>query len=298
MNIPAELWKNHFPKGEKILVTGASGWFGISAMNLLLQTDAQIMPISSDGRRIDFKGVEFDTFRWDPKLIQAFKPTTIFDFAFLTREKLSQIPETAFIETNNEIIKRAFWAFRLPSVSRIIGISSGAALSRGIEKKSDTKDPYANLKAEYEERFLELQGELGFTGRLVRAWSVSGRYCRKPESFAFSNFIEQARSGKIEIQSNRRVFRRYVSIDDLLSVALFTESIDPEVLDGGGELLELGDLAKKIVNHVNPEAKIQRNLDSSLEPDCYYSDNQSWEAALALSNFNQTSIENQIKNYS
>jgi nucleoside-diphosphate-sugar epimerase len=275
---------------------GASGWFGISAMNLLLQTEAQILPISSDGRRIEFRGVSFDTIRWDPTLIQAFNPTTVFDFAFLTREKLKQMSETSYSELNHVLIRRALWAIRLPSISRAIGFSSGAVGSNTIGEESSTKDLYATLKTIYEEKFLDLQSELAFTGRLVRAWSVSGKYCTKPESFAFASFVQQVQAGKIDIQSKSKVFRRYVSIEDVLTLALLNANTEPLVLETGGELVELGELAEKIVETLNPSAVIKRTLDLSLEPDCYHSDNTSWEAAVLSSNFKQTSLENQIRN--
>lgn len=296
MNTQVEHWRRNFNKSDRVLVTGASGWFGISAMSLLLQTEAQIMPVSSDGRRVDFKGVSFDTFRWDQGLIKTFQPTTIFDFAFLTREKLRDLPEAEYVEANNKLMERIFWALRLGSVSRVFGLSSGAAIKSISPRSLGARDTYGELKANYEEKFLELQNELSFSGKLIRAWSVSGKYCTKPESFAFSSFVKQAQAGKVDILSNRKVFRRYVSIEDSLTLALLNATTDPTVLDTGGELVEIGELAEKIVASLNPQAEIQRTLDLSLEPDCYYSDNRSWEAALSFSNFKQTSIENQIQN--
>lgn len=296
MNTSVEHWRSLFTKGEKVLVTGASGWFGISAMKLLMQTEAQVMPVSSDGRRVDFKGVSFDSLQWDQKLIENFQPTTIFDFAFLTREKLRDLPEAEYVDVNHKLMERTFWALRLGSASRVIGLSSGASMNSSSARSPKARDIYGELKAEYEEKFLEKQNELLFSGKLIRAWSVSGKYCTKPESFAFSSFIEQAQAGKVDILSKRKVFRRYVSIDDVLTVALLSATTEPTVLETGGELLELGELAEKIVEYLNPNAVIQRTLDLSLEPDSYHSDNTSWKAAIALSNYMETSLANQILN--
>ena len=53
--------------------------------------------------------------------------------------------------------------------------------------------------------------------------------------------------------------------------------VGPATIDGGGELVEMAELAGRIAAVVNPDATITRDHVDPRDPDRYHSDGQDWE---------------------
>jgi hypothetical protein len=66
------------------------------------------------------------------------------------------------------------------------------------------------------------------------------------------------------------------------------------VFDTGGDLIEIGDLAKLVVELVNPNAKIHRQIDPGLPSDDYHSDNSDWENLVGVKLLSEDSTREQI----
>lgn len=278
-----------FAPGARVLVTGANGWFGRSTLNVLSEYDVEIYATSSKNTRLALGDREFTVRLWDEKSIEAFKPTAVIDCAFLTKERLSDYAIEDYFATNRLLISRARWLTKLPSVKQFIGFSSGARLT-------DPTSPYGILKAEYEseiETSALRKPDLGAV--IARAWSVSGRLVTKPTLFAFSDFILQAETGLIRVSSEGLVNRRYVSIEDLVLVSgALAREPGFQILDSGGELVELGQLAQKVSDALNPKAEVTRQLTPGYPENNYYSDNSSWLTACEKLGYSPSTIHNQI----
>jgi UDP-glucuronate decarboxylase len=259
---------------DRVLILGYSGWFGSSASELLTRTGAQILGSNSRGLRMITDG---------PKNIYAsmfqgckeFEPNIVIDSAFLTREKIQVLGAEAYISINKTLIQQALEISELKSVERFIGISSGAA--KGPLTSTPLallEDPYGALKSEYENLLVTSGSRVKEGAVLLRAWSMSGPHVRNPELFAFFDLIKQSKSRIMKIGSNAHVYRRYSDVEDLLAVGL-ASTTGGLAVDSGGELIEIGELARIIREVLGSTARIHREVTSS-EDDHYYSEGDCW----------------------
>jgi hypothetical protein len=67
-----------------------------------------------------------------------------------------------------------------------------------------------------------------------------------------------------------------------------------QILDSGGELVELGQLAEMVIEKLNPKAEFQRQLRPGYPENNYFSDNSSWLAACEKLEFLPRGIYAQI----
>lgn len=281
---------DNFAPGGRVLVTGANGWFGRSALHALREYDVEVYATSNRTTSLVVGGREFAVRPWDENSINNFEPAAVIDCAFLTKELLPEYAIEDYFATNRLLIARANWLANLPSVKHFIGFSSGARLT-------DPTSPYGRLKAEYE---LEIEASARrkpeLAAVIARAWSVSGRFVTKPSLFAFSDFILQAETGVIRVSSQGLVNRRYVSIEDLVLVSSgLAREPGFQILDSGGELVELGQLAQKVIETLNPKAQVQRKLSPGYPENNYHSDNASWLTACEKLEFSPSGIYRQIE---
>lgn len=292
-----EFLSSRLSKEHRVVVLGASGWVGQTAVLLLQRLGIDFLAIGSINRNIQTPFGVLKILMFDSKVISDFAPTLILDFAFLTREKIDEYGVQRFVLENQKLINQGIWCFSLESVKFGVATSSGAALMPSEHHlRTFGRDYYSELKKETELRYLEAAQSSGKAITIMRPWSVSGPLVTKVHGFAFSDFAFQAlSSNKISIKSNRPVFRRYVFIEELiiLSIASAQEGLT-SVLDSGGELIELSDLANLISAELG-KVEIERSLDLSLPGDNYFSDNKSWQDALGKFNFEASGLRLQIQ---
>lgn len=266
-----------------VLVLGASGWFGHTFLGLL---DPQIPVMACASSRRD----QYVT--WDYEQVQDFKPTVVANFAFLTRDRISEFGFERFIEINSSLTENFIKAAQLPSVRAALTVSSGAAVAFPLDLATN---PYGVLKKREEDAALELVTESRAIV-VARAWSVSGPDVQSPGNYAFSEMILQAKSGAIEVNSSQPVFRRYVSVADFLAVSMARlRSGWSGTIDSGGELIEVGELAARVRRLVNSRASISRVELTSTEPSIYASDNDSWQEACSEARITPADIDEQIR---
>ena len=229
-------------------------------------------------------------------IIESFEPTIVIDTAFVTREKLPALGHKAYVETNQKLIDQSLAIAALPSVRKYIGFSSGATVHlAGHASFSLEENPYAAQKRIYESRIEEIAGSLQVDVSVARVWSVTGSYCTKPESFAFTDLIAQAKRGLIEIYSKHIVYRRYCAVEDVLAVAMLPKKPGSNsIFNSGGELIELSELAKLIVKLVSPAADIRCQVNPDLPSDNYHPDSEDWEELVKFAGLAFDSISNQV----
>jgi nucleoside-diphosphate-sugar epimerase len=292
----AALWRGSLGASDRVLVLGATGWFGRTATALLQQALSASLLVASRARSFDIADKPATCSAWDWDEVQAFAPTVIVDCAFLTRDLVSQMTLSEYVSRNRALTDRMLAASGIHSVQRVITISSGAAVYPVDALSQPLADnPYGRLKREAEQQLTELGLSRGIRTVIARAWSVSGAFVQKPRSYALSDMILQARTGTIEIAATTPVFRRYTGVDDLLALAL-AHAVEGgrSVIDSGGQLVEMMGLAEAVVAAVNPAATINRAEVAGGEPNTYHSDDLSWQGACAEIAFAPATLRQQI----
>lgn len=270
---------------ERILILGANGWFG-KTFRSMLDESVPCLFISS----VEAEGSR----QWDQEIVQNFKPTLVANFAFKTRHKLSSIPRAQYISENLELLKRLEFASNLTSVKAIVTVSSGAATHPLAQQGLKSVEIYGALKKLEEEVVKEAKTDQR-ASIILRAYSVSGPFVRDKRKYAFSSFIDDAARGeKIVINSPMAVFRRYISVGDLLLVALIRASQGwSGVIESGGQLLEIEDLARLISASLGGSVT-GRTVNTAMKPDYYFSDNMSWEQNITELGFEPLTLLEQI----
>jgi nucleoside-diphosphate-sugar epimerase len=290
------IFRNALQPSDRILISGGSGWFGNTAIAMTKTANLPYMVTGSTARNLILDGDKEKIESHHIAKIAAFKPTVVIDAAFLTREKVAVLGPDKYVEINRSLIKISLEMAGLSSVRKYVGFSSGAAFHlAGQNSFSLADNPYAALKRSYEEQMLEIDHSLGAEISIPRVFSVTGAYVSKPELFAFSNLIIQARSGVMEIHSKNKIFRRYSPVEDIIALAVAQAKQENGVIfDTGGEMLEIGELANQIKRELYPDALIRRELSPSLPVDDYQSDNTQWSRIASLHGLDQASISEQI----
>jgi nucleoside-diphosphate-sugar epimerase len=287
---------NPFSDLRKVAILGATGWVGRTALKLLRDSDSQVMLFASRSRTEELNGARQVVHEVNLSKLREFKPELVLDAAFLTRDKLDEMSVENYIRANSSIINLSLDIQQLPSVRQFIGFSSGASLGGPSlhSKETENADPYGSLKRRYEDALLS-NSRLSDKTKIARIWSVSGPLVTKPHLFAFSQFIRQALEGEVVIEAAHKVWRRYVDLEDFIRVAISASLDSSRVLDSGGDLLELHELAEKVFWTLDLPVQISRRVEVSSIPDEYYSSNYGWNQALAETGFVPKTIEEQIR---
>lgn len=278
---------------DRVLVLGASGWFGSTAVEIAQEKGATIMVRTSRGSRTLGSDTELEAVKEFQACI-TFEPSVVIDCAFETRHKISSYGSREYLRINSELMNQAFKLQRLSSVRRFIGISSGAALpylnNPGLNPSIDL---YGFQKAHYEKMLNSKRSGNRRNTVLLRPWSMSGKHCKNPGIYALFDFISQSRGESISIKSDTLVYRRYTDVDDFLRVGLMAP-IGEEVIESGGELVELAELASTVIETLGSKAVIDRkNTPHGIHS--YHSDNVSWTSMSHITGFQPKSLREQIK---
>ena len=224
---------------------------------------------------------------WDIEEVWKFAPTWVVNFAFLTPDRLEAVGLDDFVRVNSELTRQFLASLELPTVRCGLAISSGAAV--GLPS-----GPYGELKKLEESAALAMAGPRR-TVVVGRAYSLSGPYVRLPRTYAFSDMILQATEGRVRIRAAQPTLRRYVSVEDFLHVCLRSAQVgNGGLIESGGELVEMGELARRIVKRVNPAAHVDRVPLTSEDASVYASDNDSWSRAVEAIDINALSLDAQI----
>lgn len=267
--------------GHRVLVTGSTGWFG-KTLTTLLGDKVNHLRISSTGAN--------GTFSYDPTMIRDFEPTLVFNFAFLTEDKIPLYGPKKFKEVNRALISNAVDLCQIESVRGFVSISSGAVSH--LERDLPNTSIYSELKKE--EELALLQSAEGLSLVIPRVYSVSGPHVKYPSGYAFSSFVEAALDGKIKVEAANKTYRRYCSVEDVLrvcgSLVLNKES---KIFETGGDLVELRDLAQIVRREVNPGSRIEFATPNGGESR-YHSDNRDWLELCGSKGIHPSSLLRQI----
>jgi len=294
----ANLIQGRLGPESRVLVLGAGGWFGSTFLDLIAGSGcgADVLALTGRPRQLAVGGHEWELQGWDWELVASFAPTLVVNCAFLTRERADEVGYERYVAENVALSSRFLRTLTLPSVHAAVTISSGAAVAAASELPDAETNPYGYLKRVEEILSRSVAGAYEVALVICRAWSVSGPFVTRPRDYAFSDLILQAAEGRVEIRAAHEVWRRYVGVDDLLAVcvSLAVEERSGDV-DSGGPLVEIGDLAVRIVAELSPGAEIERPPLDGSPPDRYHSDDRSWQRACRRLNHIPAPLEQQIR---
>ena len=257
---------------ERIVILGASGWLGQSMLSILDNVNqSAVMAVGSRARVIRVGNREWSIETCSLKRIRDFEPTVVLDFAGITPGAGRGRALTEAVSLMRQLMETFYKVNQLPTIRAALTVSSGAAVF------SDD-DWYGSLKREHEKASLSLRTPKR-SAVVLRAYSLSGPFVRFPRHYALSDFILSAAQGHIKILADHRVWRRYVAVQDALRVSVkHALQGSSGIIETGGELVEMQELASIVTKVVNPGATVSRPSLRESET-TYASDNQAWVAA-------------------
>src|SRR5665811_105818 len=166
---------------EIVAVTGATGWFGGVALDLLYEalgdqaatrvvgyaSSAREVTVS-DGRTVGVRPL-VDLVSQDPP------PTTLLHFAFLTRDKVAALGIDAYTSQNVAITTTVLDAIAKHRPEHVVVTSSGVVSAATGQDAADLgTDPYGALKHLDELAFRATTRDVGGVCVIPRVFSVAG----------------------------------------------------------------------------------------------------------------------------
>jgi nucleoside-diphosphate-sugar epimerase len=284
----------------KVLVTGATGWLGKSSINYLLEKNFAIKNIiaaASSNKTMDLGELTTipveDFFNLNPSS----EIDGIIHLAFLTRDKVDSLTFEKYVKVNSKITSKAIELIKTVKPKWVVNVSSGAVFdSRTKELEQNLENnPYGFLKL-IEERELKITAHaVGANLVIGRLWGASGTFMPVNRAYALSDFIFQAyKENKIVVKSNKTVLRRYVDSEVFMGVLIESALIGRDlVIDSGGPLVEIGELASAIGEAFKVE-EILRPKILSTEIDDYYPRGEQFSTFASEFNLPITDILQQV----
>ena len=285
-------------KSQNIAVSGATGWLGGELIRILVNNkiflNSDIFPITSSEKIIEINNSKYVTKKFEN--IQASQTFDYyFDFAFLTREKQTNIGPQKYKEINSEIIRNSV-NFIMKNQPKIVILASSGAVYGSYQNQENNL--YSELKKVQEFKISEACNLVSSKLIIVRVFNLSGSGIKKISTFALAEFIYRSlRNEEITIKSNYPVFRRYCDVSEMLNL-IIKLSITNEnyVFDSGGTKIEIKELAKRIIKIMDSSSKIfSPKINSSLPPDNYFSNSNEYESLVEKHlGLKTVTLENQI----
>ncbi|WP_324740325.1 NAD(P)-dependent oxidoreductase [Tsuneonella sp. CC-YZS046] len=240
-----------FPPDARFVLTGPSGWIGSATLAALASRaggplGGRVIAFASAGRSMELPSGE----RLAVRDLRSIGPEDVdgahvIHLAYLTREKVEEIGERQFTDTNLAIDDALLAALSGARPASLFVASSGAAAlaARGVDLH-----PYGLVKLRQEARFLEWSRKSGVPAIAGRIFNIAGPHINKHEAYAISNFILQAqRQREIAVQARIPVFRSFLHVNDLsnliIEAGLRGVGRQRPIDLCGGEVLEMGDVA-------------------------------------------------------
>ena len=292
------------------VVTGATGWFGRTALHELQQLLGpepffrRVRAFASRSRTIPSTGFADGVERPIPVASLAELPDlaarepieSLLHTAFLTREYVERVGVETYNSVNRGITDLVCRSLEASSSARAGLISSGAAAALDDVDRLEEHllaDPYGVLKSEEERRLSEIADTL-----VLRAYAVSGRFMRDPEQFALGDFLLRALGGlPIEIKAPMPVIRGYGHAGDMVNLALrwlWSGQLPPALpIAAVSDQVELRELAS-LISTLYGLPPTSSAIDSSLSPNRYSADPKPYSDMLYALGIMPLSLEEQI----
>lgn len=266
---------------KTIVVNGSTGWMGKSTIQAALEDPVEeynFQLFSRSKMPIEIKGKSFTPATRADAFSMAWE--TYVQAAFLTREKAGTNP-SRYQDINRKIIQTAREDIIVGRPRSIVFFSSGILAHREVNGRDSSYQSYALLKQEERDVIYEAADAVGATLVEAKLYSATGTHMTAPRSFAIGALLSEAATGSVQIQSSRNVWRRYLDSVQYLKV-LFAQSKSGEsaVIESGGHLIELGELASRCLQLKGHDPQAVFRPEQSEPDDKYYSKSYRFEEML------------------
>lgn len=288
-----EIFRDSLSHYQRVLILGASGWFGQTAVYLLRGFSGQALLVGSRARLVRSPGSDFLVNSWDSKEVEEFEPDLVLDFSYLLPDWAIKMGEDRYLQSIREFESRLEWLLLLPSLRGLLTISSGAALEKNPEA-------YGASKRRLEQMMQEAASRVQSNIAVMRVWSVSGGFVVSPLKYALSGFVQNGLSSReIHVDSEIPVFRRYCAVEEVLATGLNSLSLRKfALIESGGPKVELRDLAALVCRILGGRVTVQAPQVSEFEGPQreYCSDNYSWTSETRALGLSTLDLEHQVGN--
>lgn len=267
---------------EIIAVTGATGWFGAVALDLLFtalgeDAPARVVGYASVAREVTVADGRTVVVRPLHELVsQDPPPTTILHLAYLTPDRIQALGVDAYTSQNVAITATVLDAIATHRPRHVLVTSSGAVYSSSGRLAADLRsDAYGTLKHIDELAFRTASRDAGAVCVIPRVFNVAGGRRSKPTLYALGSMIAMARDGgPIDVHARWPVYRSYCGVDEVVALSLWLALAGVDVVfDTSGEIVEIGDLALLLARlHGLDESAVRRIWDSASAEDRYVGD--------------------------
>lgn len=301
MTTPHEALRAVLRGDERIAVTGATGWLGSTALELLDETlgpdeaESAVSAYASRPRTVrTTSGREIAVRALSDLPYEHPSPTHILHFAFLTRNRLTDLSVADYAEANLTITAVVLDAVARHRPRGLVVASSGAVYGPDHRLATDlVGNPYGMLKHLDELAFRSAAKDVGATAVIPRVFSVAGAHITKPELYALGNLILLARStGRLQVRSPGAVVRSFAGVADVVALSLWLALAGRDtVFDTGGEVAEIGGLAAAVADVLGlSRDAIERHVDREAPEDRYVGDAAAWDGLLAEAGITPTPL--------
>lgn len=272
-------------KGQKIFLTGGTGFFGKSFLDVILRynsyCDFEVLILTRDPETFLKKHPEFTNLKQI-----SFIKGDIIDFNFPSG-KFDHIlhfatPADAAMNVQKPLemakiivdgMKRTLEFAVHSKTKNFLLASSGAVYGAQPSSMTHIKETYTgaplttapNAAYGISKRYAEFLGcavskQSGFEFKIARCFAFTGKYLNQDGSFAIANFIKDAQNSKeIEIKGDGTPFRSYLYADDLiiwLLQILINGKNNQAYNVGSDQDLNIKSLAHKVAETINPEVQV------------------------------------------
>jgi nucleoside-diphosphate-sugar epimerase len=284
---------------EQIVIYGAKGWIGRSAVSLVSDqktdwTKKQILLVGSKSEFFVNSGELLQIYSAQDAVKYLSKNCIFLNAAYLRREKLDLYSKNEFIQKNKEIIEFGERILRQKKVETFINFSSGVA-GRAADLIEDTKySIYAKCKIDDEVVIKNASDSASSSLINCRVFSLSGRHLNEFENLALSLFIKQATTKpRIIMVKSKDTYRTYLDSINLVEVLLgLSLTRSSYMIDSGGFLIKLGHLADKIATII-PAVSVNKSFTPKDSSD-YYGNFEMFNELAAKLGTKLLNIEDQI----
>jgi nucleoside-diphosphate-sugar epimerase len=269
----------------RVVVVGAGGWLGLATLELLWRLlgpavfGERVVAFGSQARELALRGgLRVEQRPLDELAALPPQPTIVLHLAFLTQEKAKAMSEADYVAANTAISRRVHDALDPIGAVGVFVPSSGAVYMVDDPSAQASMRLYGRLKLADEAMFADWaeRGE-GRRAVVARVFNLSGPYINKQSSYALACFIADALAGRpIEIRATRPVWRSYVAISELMSVALGVlgeGGTGAIAFDTAGDRdYEMAEIAGAVAEALGGAQNICRPTIVSQTPDSYVGD--------------------------
>lgn len=305
VRLPAGLRESLRQDAHRIIVVGARGWIGRTLLEMLEEAMGPLLRdrvfcFGSSRQSITLcSGTVIPQLALEDLASLDQRPTILFHLAFLTMDKVGQMPDAEYRAANQAISGTVLAALEPLGVVRLFVASSGAAAFADEPSAAAPLRLYGGLKRDDEETFAYWAKADPSARRaaICRIYSVSGPFINKHSVYALADLILRAqRKEPLVVTSPRAVRRAFISVEELISVAfamlLADEGPAAIQFDSGGTPVELGELAGRIALLAGAEA-VAREI-SNEPPNDYYGNNDAWQDLLQRFGLEHADLDRQI----